>query len=180
MYKLLPEQLREKVAKEYSLRRLNLMLEAGAVVFVIAIGGLFPSYILSRFNLAEASEKMKWSQAFHREKGGESAGQWLSDINLALNTLSPELDKERPSELLLEVIGEKPSGIKLTSFKWSKDGGRLSLNISGVASSRQALLALQDALKKIPSFSSVPLPVSSLAKDKDISFQLKLTPEPLP
>jgi hypothetical protein len=46
------------------------------------------------------------------------------------------------------------------------------VNITGVATSRDVLLGFQKALAKDPHFSKVDLPISDLAKTKDIRFNI--------
>ena len=100
----------------------------------------------------------------------------MADLNLKLATLAPALDTDRPSEVIEKVILEKSSGIRLMSFSWIEKEGKHSLTVSGVASDRQALLAFQTQLNSAEEFSKITLPVSDLAKDKNIPFRMNLVP----
>lgn len=179
MYKLLPEKTREKVRGEYLLRRSVVMVTALILVLVVAIVGLFPSYILSKALQKEVAER---TQALGLEPEPEAVvgESWLAGINLKLKLLAPKLDGDRPSVLLAQVIAEKGGGIKINSFSWVKGEGQSQLAIAGVATDRQALLAFESRLNSSGKFSAVTLPVSNLAKDRDISFELKLSSIPTP
>lgn len=175
MYKLLPEKAREKVRGEYLLRRSVVMVTALVLVLVVAIVGLFPSYVISKALQREVAER---TEVLRQEPEPEAVAweTWLSSISLKLKLLDPKLDKDRPSTLLAEVISEKGKGIRINSFRWVNGDGKSELSIMGVAADRQALLAFENKLNSSGRFSAVTLPVSNLAKDRDISFELKLIP----
>ena len=175
MYKLLPEKAREKVKYEYLLRRSVVMVGAFVLVLVVAIVGLFPSYILSKALQKEVAER---TQTLGLEPEPEAVvwESWLTGIKLKLKLLAPKLDEDRPSTLLAQVIAERGSGIKINSFSWVKGESKSELAVTGVAADRQALLAFENKLNSSKRFSAVTLPVSNLAKDRDISFEFKLSP----
>ncbi len=179
MYKLLPETAREKVRGEYLLRRTVVMVSALILVLVVTMVGLFPSYVLSKARQKEVSEKALFPEPTDSESA-DDLDKWLADINLKLKVLSPKLDADRPSLLMLEVINVKGSGVRLTGFNWVKMEGSGTLSVTGVAQDRQSLLSFETKLKDSGQFSSVALPVSNLAKDRDINFELKLSSTPSP
>ena len=49
-----------------------------------------------------------------------------------------------------------------------------SLFVGGIASDRDSLIDFTESLKTINDFSAVNLPVSNLAKNKDIDFNIEL------
>jgi hypothetical protein len=174
MYKLLPEKARENVRREYLLRRTVVMLAATILVLVVAMVGLFPSYVLSKAEQKEVLEGVKSVGLSDFGSAGDDIDTWLTQINLKLKVLSPRLDEDRPSLAILEVISDKKSGVRLTGFNWMKSEGKTALFVTGVAEDRQALLAFETKLNDSGAFSAVTLPVSNLAKDKDINFEIKL------
>lgn len=178
MYKLLPDDERQKVAREYSLRRVAVMLQALALVLVVVIVGLFPSYILSNLRKQEVAERIRVESVGEDAVESRNLRTWLNSLNLKLKVLSPALDQERLSLVLESVLSEKSLGIKLTNFVLSKSSDKVSLSISGTASDRQSLVSFQTRLNASGDFSQVTLPVSNLAKDRNIPFQLKLVPKP--
>lgn len=178
MYKLLPEVAREKVRREYLLRRAVVMVTAFIVVLIVTIVGLFPSYMLSKARQDEARERARLIGLAKPSGETEELDKWLSQINLKLKTLNPKLDQDRPSLLLTQVIEKKGSGIRITRFNWVKIEGKNELSVSGVARDRQSLLSFESRLNNSQLFSTVALPVSNLAKDRDISFEIKLTSKP--
>lgn len=170
MYKLLPEMAREKVGREYLLRRTVVMLAALVLVLVVAVVGLLPSYVLSK-----ARQKEIASLSAGGESPDKSLETWVSGLNLRLKTLAPKLDRDRPAEIFADIIKERGSGVKLTDFSWIKSEKGTELSVSGVARDRQALLSFESRLQALGQFTGVSLPVSNLAKDRDIGFEVKLS-----
>ena len=175
MFKLLTEEAFQKVSQEYSRRRAILILIATALVLAVTIIGLLPSYVLSTIRSREVEERSRITDSM-KSKGDEAElDAWLTKTNLLLQTLSPKLDVDRPSELIEEVIGEKIDGVYLTSFSWAKDEGKSEMFVRGIAKDRQSLLTFKERLNTSGNFSTVTLPISELASDKDIDFQINLS-----
>lgn len=177
MYKLLPPTAQEKVKREYLLRRAVTMVAALVLVEIVTLVGLFPSYVLSEARQEEAREKA----ALARDSGGVSTQglrAWIDALNLKLKTLNPKSDTDRPSEDFFRILEQKGAGVRLTGFRWLKANGQTELSVSGVARDRQSLLAWESSLKNSGDFTNVALPVSNLAKDKDIGFEFKLVATP--
>lgn len=170
MYKLLPPETREKVKGEYLLRRTAVVVAAFVFLEVVALVGLFPSFVLSKAIQREVSEKAAVSGSVP----AESLLPWLEELNLKLKALNPKLDQDRPSSDLAKALSRKGSGITLENISWTKSAEATTLALSGTAADRQSLLSLQSRLNGSNDFSAVSLPVSNLAKDKNISFEIKL------
>lgn len=176
MFKLLTEKGRQKVSHEYATRRVIVIIFAVIFVEVVGVVGLLPSYILSNIRHNEAQA---WAEVVARSVGlkdNEAELQtWLLETNKRLVNLSPKLDIDRPSDFVEKVVEQKTKGISMTNFSWIKTKKTVDLSVSGVASDRKTLVAFEDGLNSSGNFSNVNLPISDLAKDKDISFQIKFS-----
>lgn len=177
MFKLLTPEIRLQVAREYSLRRSVLILTALVAVLMVALIGLLPSYLISQLKQEEIAVRAN-STLSTEEQGNTSA--WLASFNAKLGILSGGLEASQVSSVIEKVIAERGTGISLTQFNWSEVKGVATLSIVGVARDRQALLAFEKRLKEAKDFGSVTLPVSSLAKESDISFQMNLSLQKTP
>lgn len=175
MYKLLPDESRAKVKREYLLRRAVVMVVALIVVEVVATVGLLPSYVLSKARRSEVEEVLRLTALEKAQAPAEDLSSWLSKLDLKLKTLSPKSDLDRPSEAILSILEEKGIGVRLNRFSWARIEGQAKFSVSGIANDRQSLLALEARLNTSDIFANVTLPVSNLAKDKEIPFELKLT-----
>ena len=180
MYKLLPEESKKMVEGEYARRRLIVWLGALSIVLVIGLVGALPSYILARARTLEMAERVKTTTlAVEASADDVALTEWLSNTSRQLLVLNPTLDTDRPSQIIITLLSERPSSVRLDFINWSKDdNGKISLTTSGTATDRQGLLFFERALKDSTKFSEVSLPLSNLAKDRNLSFQIKLIPKP--
>src|SRR3989344_1685947 len=174
MFKLLTEEERKKMEYEYTLRRGIVILAALIAVVIIGMIGLFPSYVISSAQQREVEEFIG-PENVEVKKDYSSLNYWLEGMKFRLSALEPNLDKDRASAFFEEVLKEKVSGIKINVLVWAKLEKKTTVSISGVALDRQSLLAFENRLNTSGKFSSVTLPVSNLAKDRNIAFQIKLS-----
>ncbi len=175
MFKLLTEEERRKVAHEYAVHRAIVILLALIGVFVVGIIGLLPSYVLSKARENEALERARIvSSATEREENALLQA-WLEKTNLKLQILSPTRDTERPSDFIKKILDQRVAGIVITGFSWMKVEDKITLSASGVAASRQSLITFENRINSSKYFSEVVLPISNLAKDRDIDFQIKFS-----
>lgn len=177
MFKLLTEEGREKVMNEYATRRTIVMLLSLILVLVIGIIGLLPSYILSNIRQKEAVERVRiLSSSNLGGKDGVELKAWLEETNHRLKALTPSLDKDRPSIFVNQVLENKPEGVSINGFSWLRVKDKITFSVNGVAKDRQKLVTFENGISSSGHFSNVTLPISDLAKDKDIAFQIKFSP----
>lgn len=177
MFKLLTEEARKKIKSEYILRRGVAMLTALIAAVVIGMIGLFPSYIISNAQHKEVQGHIEPVESLELQKDYSSLYYWLDGMKFRIGALDPSSDKERAAPFIESLLKEKISGIKVTELSWLRLDKKPVLSVSGTAQDRQALIAFEERLNSSGKFSSVTLPVSNLAKDKNISFKLKLSPK---
>ncbi|MFZ2484549.1 MAG: PilN domain-containing protein [Minisyncoccia bacterium] len=175
MFKLLTEEERQKVVREYVIHRAVVILSVFVVVLAASLIGILPSYLLSNARKSDVLERTR-IMGISRQNGDTSDLEtWLSKINYKLKILSPGLDVDRPSDFIDKVLEEKLGGISVNGLSWSKEGGEVTLSISGMATDRQTLINFQDRIENSEYFSKATLPISNLAKDRDIDFQIKFS-----
>lgn len=162
---------------EYRTRRTIVMLLALILVLIVAIIGLLPSYILSSIREKEAFERVRiLSSSNFEDEDGAELQTWLIETNRRLKAFSPLFDTDRPSNFVDKVLEQKSTGISLTGLSWVKVKDKVTLSVNGVARDRQTLVKFQNSIDSSGHFSGVILPISDLAKDKDITFQIKFSP----
>jgi len=176
MFKLLTEEGGRKVAREYAVRRAICLLLALVLVLTVGNIGLLPSYVLSNARQNEALERTRIMS--NSEEGGSDASLqvWLGETNHKLQVLSPALDTDRPSDFIKTILDQKAAGITITGFLWVRAKDKIALSVNGVAASRQSLVTFENRINSSKYFSEVALPISNLAKDRDIDFQIKFSP----
>lgn len=176
MFKLLTEEERYKVRREYIMRRAIVMLSAFILVLIVGVIGLLPSYVLSNARQNEVLERNRIISSSKQHEDNSDLEAWLVGINNELQILSPKLDTDRPSDFIDKILDERTSGVRITEFSWIKTKGGVTLSVSGVGRDRQTLIAFENSINSSGQFSNVVLPISNLAKDRDIDFQIKFSP----
>ena len=176
MFKLLTEEERRKVAREYAVRRAICLFLALVLVLAVGIIGLLPSYVLSNARQNEALERARIMGSAGGREDDASLQFWLEETNRKLQVLSPALDTDRPSDFIKTILDQKAAGITITGFSWVRAKDKVTLSVNGVAASRQALVTFENRINSSRYFSDVALPISNLAKDRNIDFQIKFSP----
>ena len=173
MLYLLPSEEKKAIQREYASNRLVLCLALGFFLVAFSIVFLLPSYFLS--DQKERAAQMQADSSDHSAgaaatKDGRNA---LSDLRAKMALLAaPHPGASVPID---EVVVDRGPGVEVKEFSYAEAGPKgFQLQIQGVAASRDALLAFVDALRKDKLFSSVDFPISSFAKDSDISFVIGL------
>lgn len=175
MFKLLTDEKRKEIEREYTIRRAIVFLFCLTLVLIVGVIGLLPSYLLSQTRLDEAARDTAVTLMSLRGDE-EELRSWLAEVNIVLKTIDPALDADYPSEFFERIISAKVPGVRITGLSWSKEKSKPVLLVNGVANDRQALVSFENKIKSSKYFSDATLPVSNLAKDKDIDFQMKFSP----
>jgi hypothetical protein len=176
MYKLLTAEQEERVRKEYNTHRLIIILTMLIGVALTGLVGMFPSYILTMVREREVGVRAATIDMSESRKEETELRNWLVETNRNLTIMSPSLDIDKVTPIFYSVIALKPAGISLNTLNWTKIKSKVLININGVAKDRQTLISFEKAINGSGKFSEVVLPISNLAKDKDIDFKLTLSP----
>jgi hypothetical protein len=173
MINLIPPVVRKAVIKEYWTRVISVFLFIVSVasfgVFVFAL----PVYVL----VSDQVDVYAQSAAEASLRVAEydlSAGALIRANQMAQKIFElREVDKFTDAVTLLESL--QSADVTINSFQFERANGEVSpVMISGDASTRQALADFRDRLLKQPEISDVVLPISNLAKDRDIEFSISV------
>ena len=95
-----------------------------------------------------------------------------------VDRLKGQKDQILYSSIINEIVKNKNSGLTINSFNFSSQGAAtssISTVIQGKASTRESLIQFKTKLTSDPKITNVELPVSDLAKSKNISYSIKLS-----
>ena len=172
MINLLLLEEKKKIHRDYAFRLFSVVLNAISVSALIGIVTLFPSYFISDLEKRAAVDQAELVRETN-DDGEENVALVLKEAQQKLEILSPEYEKVSIRTIFDTTIGYKPSTVALTGIIYQKDDkGNIKITISGVADRRDDLLMFSQGLKKDALFDDVELPVSNLAKDRNIKFTL--------
>lgn len=171
MANLIPPSARVRVKREYWIRVISvwMMLVGTACLMVATLQA--PAYVLVK-------EQMSVFNHWYKEVEGDSKQfKSLAEVIDRTNEISLMLNKEEEhllfSDLIKEVEDVATNDIHISDFTISrKEGVVESFNVAGKAASRSSLADFKKDLEASELFESVELPLSNLAKDVDISFNI--------
>jgi len=171
MINLIPPNARKQVQLEYWVRVCSVWVILVAVAVVIIGSLLMPSLVLVH------AQKAVYDTVYQDVSSQNSAYKQEEDLIRTANAVAKRLasaDTSMPfSTLLLQIKSIASSRVDIQTISSSKEEGLIkSIQVSGEASSRSTLVQFRDALQAHPAFDSVALPLSNLAKDKDVPFNV--------
>ncbi len=171
MINLIPPKAKRSITIEYWLRVISVWFFTFSVAFAVGASLMVPTYVLITLQVSAFSD----SAASASEKLAT-----LKDVSKDLNLASQEaralIDGLRFSQMsgyvtLFRDLETNEVTLSQISIDRTKDGVA-PVRLAGNAANRQALAAFRDHLLAVPQVASVDLPISNLAKDKDIPFNL--------
>lgn len=175
MINLIPPDARRRVKQEYWIRVVSvwMMLIATALLMVALLR--VPVYVLVKSQLEAFSDTYEQATSDDLEfKASEDA---IKDANHVGSLLAVTEGSLRFSEVLAAIDSLAGSEIVITSYALTRTDGQVSgITVVGQADTRFALAAFKDALEASDYFESAALPLSNLAKDRDIPFNIVITP----
>lgn len=179
MFNLLPENIKNKIRKEYFLRRVMVVF-----MFLIFIGAaflifLFPSWIVSVYKergLSSQAESTNQSSLIAEMKEITSD---VNKINAELKTIDESLEYKKIVPFINIILSKRARSIYINELTYTSDGPKkATIKLEGISSTRVSLLSFVKSLEETKSFKVVDLPISNFAKDRNINFSISLTIEP--
>ena len=171
MINLIPPSAKKKIVSEYWIRVVSVWfyLWTGAIV-----GGVFimlPAYVLITTQVSVYEESAR--TASEKVSSFEDVTKALEQTNKQAIAVSSGTSVPLVSEYIGVLRTLEGNGVTLTEISIQRSDLRFDpIKIAGTANDRQALAAFRDRLVADPKVESVDLPLSNLAKDKDIKFTI--------
>lgn len=175
-YTLLPDKETRSLKREYKTRLFIVLAFFVSCGIVVGMGSLVPAYLLSLSKEKEARNNIQVLQKGGQEKGTNSIFADLATTTKIIKKFQVDDGKVSFSQVIPEIIIHRSNQIFINSFKFSMSrnaSSSLDTIIQGKALSREALIAFKKELENDARISKVELPVSDLAKSKDISFAIR-------
>lgn len=178
MFNLLPENLKERIKKEYRLRLAIVILSFVVMSQIFFLIFLFPSWLNSyskeKDYLVKSDEINKTISALDVA----STTSFINFLNKKLLTINDVLEYPRVVPIFNSIMSAKSQSIRLEGIYYtSADSDSAVVTVNGLSDRRDSLVLFTDNLKKIDGFNKVDLPISNLAKDKNIDFSININIE---
>jgi hypothetical protein len=174
MINLIPQSAKKAIKIEYWVRVVTAwsVLITGALLGSVVI--MAPAYVL--IDLQTDANEESSAAATEKIAGYESVAKDLTRSNVEAKAVL-DTTSYVPMSDNVEMIRELENSSVVVSdivISRSKDGFS-PIQVRGEAASRQALAQFRDDLLANPTVANVDLPISNLAKDKDIQFNISVT-----
>jgi hypothetical protein len=175
MINLIPPTAKKKIFLEYWARVATVWLSTASSLMIIGIFLLLPSYVLIDSKIDVYAEGIDELRAEANEYDS-SVAQLIKASDQAKLILGQQEYTDFSTVLtLLEGIASEL--VTLTSYEFTRTNTH-SLSpivINGRASTREALADFREALLLNPAIETAFLPLSNLARDRDITFSITIT-----
>jgi len=173
-YTFLPNSEKGSLVREYRVRALIVLIFFISVSLVVGIASLFPAYIYSsieeRIHLRQVADLQKTSD----DATVTAIQKQLLASSALLNTVSSNINSNIYAKVVSSIVALR-GNIVLTSFALEHPSANtVTAVVSGVAGTRDDLLAFKARLQSLPGKTSVDLPLSTLAQDSKISFSIQI------
>lgn len=177
MINLIPPSAKKSIVIEYWLRVFSVWGFIWAISLAIGIALLLPVYVLINLqvsNLTDSAASASQKLASYQDV--------TKDLNIANQQARSIVDTRRFKTLSTynEQFKALETGqVQLTSINITRGkDGVAPISLAGNAQNREALANFRDQIKAIPEVAAVDLPISNLAKDRDIQFTMSVTIKP--
>ena len=175
MFNLLPKNLKEKIKTEYKLRKITVIL-----IFIICLQLSFlifltPSWLISFYKEKEVTSQSEEIKKHLSDSSLSEVIVTIRGINTKLNIINSVLKYPKIVPFINTILSKKTSSIKIDELAYILgQENTAEIIIGGTSLTREALVSFVKALEDSKSFNKVNLPISNLAKDKNISFSISL------
>ncbi len=181
MFNLLPEKVRSKIKKEYLFRRGIVVM-----IFVISLQVLFLVMILPTWFVTIYKERVVRDEADKMNKYLSTlnmgpVNEKIKAINQKMSILNNALEYQSVTPFFDIVLSRKTESIFINRLAYTfTSPTSATIVVDGVSANRESLVGFVKSLERTGKFIAVDLPISNLAKDKNISFSLKITVDTKP
>src|SRR3989338_2300163 len=176
MHNLLPEKNKRRIKSEYRLRLTVLFFFGSALSGIVLAAAMLPSYISMQSREEAVVGEYLMAKNSTSAMDEEDLARISEETNEKILSLKSFALGATVSNYVDTVFDIENPGINITGFTFvgRQNEEKADIVVEGVASSRDALVLFKSNLEKQPIFGAVSLPVSNLAKQTDINFNIKL------
>lgn len=175
MINLIPPEGYQTVKHEYLLRVGAVYCYLFSVVCILVGVALVPMYVLIGAQITDMEQEAL-------EESGtkaiiEKADREVVAANGVLAQLMTEESTFSMSAAIDEIHLRAPGGILFKTFYIGEaKSGNTTIQVQGVAATREKLIQFKAALEESALFETVEVPISDLAKDVELPFALTILP----
>jgi hypothetical protein len=178
MINLIPPQAKKSLMIEYWVRVASTWLILWSITLIVSTIILLPTYVL--IGTQVSVYKTSAEEASLKVASYKDVSRSLVNASQRARILVDESGLADISEFITLIEGLQGSEVELSQINLNRiENGFDPMIVSGTATDRQALASFRDRLLAEEKISSVDLPISNLARDKDIQFTITVNLKPI-
>lgn len=180
MFNVIPQEEKKILQKEYNTRRLIVFGVFIVITLVISLILLFPSYLTSRINHQNTLMSLESiREELTKDDVHVATPEEIAALRAKISVFNSSKDNVLVQELFSTIANRRGSQIKILEMSFARGTeGKPAIIVEGNADTRDALTQFARNLQAEPTFSEVNLPISNLAKDKNIAFSMTMSLRP--
>jgi len=174
MINLIPPEGHKVVSREYWVGVLSVwaFLISGVCIVIAVL--LAPLYVLIHSQLVALSAEVR--KEGEADISFKEAEKTVIETNKIVSQLHITSSRTNPTEVLTAVTEAADQAIILNKFSVTEtDDVISSVQVTGSATSREALTDFKSALERSALFTSAEVPISDLARESDLPFDITVT-----
>ncbi len=161
--------------REYYMRVAIVSVAVLAVAVTLGAVALFPADIRARVSDRAAVQAIAVAKNKNTLSNLDQADRELAQASTLLAALGTDANQPQFSAVIRSIILVH-SRVLLSSFAIDREGSStINVTLQGIAPTRDDLLAFKSRLEALTSGATVDLPISTLAKNVNVPFSLRLT-----
>lgn len=175
---LLSATEKENIKSVFKSRTIKVAMYAISFVMLSGLVMLLPAYFISTGYMQDKSVE-KLSRILIKASEIEELLKLPEEINAKADFVQAHTSKPSAVQIIEKILSFLPEEVYLKSVNFNRNhtfkgkAGTVVL-VSGSALTRESLLRFSNALKNSKEFSQVEIPVSSFAKDRNLTFSITL------
>lgn len=174
MSNLLPTREQKGVRKLYIKRFFGVVFFALSLLLLVSSVLLMPPLFLLNETHAVLSQRKAELLAKETATIEKELQESVKEVNTRLGLF---VDERPTSPLIASVIDPilevQSEAITISSITFAQDSTQLdmaSIDVTGKAETRDGLIAFTDALREVPQFENITVPVTSFIRDENVTF----------
>lgn len=168
MINLIPPKAKKGIIFEYWIRVVSVWMILGSFVLLLGAAVLFPVYVLIGVQISDDA-----IAATEKVNNYENISSQLIRASEQARYIKEESNYDLFSEYLNLFEELKGTAVILNQIQVARKENEVApVILNGIADDRQSLASFRDRLLSDKNITSVDLPISNLARDKDIPFSI--------
>ncbi|MGM0629459.1 MAG: hypothetical protein ACQESA_03460 [Patescibacteria group bacterium] len=179
MLNLLPQQEKDKIRKEYLLRRWSIFLIFLAVSGFISLVFLAPAYAVVYLEKQHLEEDLLKTKTSTDDLVDSEVFEKISNLSEDLDLLLPHTKDVFVIDIIKMLTENRPEELSITSFAVQKNVSEktFSVSMSGTAVTRGLLLDFSEQLRGKEYVNEVEIPLTSFTQEENLEFSMQLKGE---